>query len=303
MRGVPSSASSVVGDCDAFRDPLKIAKLDLQLARSHARSVRVELHVAHPARARALVTRRGGRVEAAYGDLVEAVVPVTALHALARDDAVRFVGEPAQPVPEDVRGQGVAATGAAAWQRAGGLGDGVKIAVVDLGFDGYRRSEANGDLPVSLVKADFCPSGGFQATSHGTAVAEIVSEMAPAAKLYLICAQSVAGLGLAVQYAHAHGIQIISHSVSWLNTSRGDGTGLPDTPEGIVAAARSEGILWVNAAGNRAQQHWSGTFVDTNANGWNEFAPGDEGNTITLPPDTSTCIALKWDDWPVSAED
>src|SRR5207247_7210244 len=143
-----------------------------QLARSHARNIRVELHAAHPARARALVARHGGRVEAAYGDLVDAVVPVAALNALARDDAVRFVGEPAQPVPEDVRGQGVAATGAAAWQRAGGLGNGVKIAVLDLGFDGYRRSEANGDLPASLVKADFCPSGGFQATSHGTAVAE-----------------------------------------------------------------------------------------------------------------------------------
>jgi subtilisin family serine protease len=59
----------------------------------------------------------------------------------------------------------------------------------------------------------------------------------------------------------------------------------------------------VNAAGNRAQQHWSGTFTDTNANGWNEFAPGDEGNTITLPPGTFTCIALKWDNWPASAED
>jgi len=41
----------------------------------------------------------------------------------------------------------------------------VKIAVVDLGFDGYRRSQANGDLPASVVKADFCPIGGFAATS------------------------------------------------------------------------------------------------------------------------------------------
>src|SRR6266571_1156367 len=66
----------------AIRDPLKIAKLDSHLALSHARSVRVELHVSRPARARALVARRGGRVEASYGDLVDAVVPTASLDAL-----------------------------------------------------------------------------------------------------------------------------------------------------------------------------------------------------------------------------
>jgi subtilisin family serine protease len=207
------------------------------------------------------------------------------------------------PVPEAVRGQGVVTTGAAAWHKAGGDGFGVKVAVLDLGFDGYRQSQASGDLPASLVKVDLCPADGFTATSHGTAVAEIVAEMAPGAKLYLICAQSVPALAKAVVYARAHGIQIISHSVSWLNTSRGDGNGLPDSPEGIVAAARAAGILWVNAAGNRAQQHWSGTFTDANANGWNDFAPGDEGNTIVVPAGGYMCAALKWDDWPVSAED
>jgi subtilisin family serine protease len=130
-----------------------------------------------------------------------------------------------------------------------------------------------------------------------------VAENAPDANLYLVCIKDVAGLGLAVAYAQAHGIQIISHSASWFNTGRGDGSGAPDTPEGIVAAARAAGILWVNAAGNRAQQHWSGAFVDSNANGWNEFAPGDEGNTIAVRGGAIACVALKWDDWPASAED
>jgi subtilisin family serine protease len=106
-----------------------------------------------------------------------------------------------------------------------------------------------------------------------------------------------------VDYARAHGIQIISHSASWFNTSRGDGLGAAATPEGIVATARSAGILWVNAAGNRAQQHWSGLYVDANLNGWNDFAPGDEGNTIVVPGGSAACAALKWDNWPGSAED
>src|SRR6266511_3710544 len=239
--------------------PLKVAKLDSHLAALQGRTVRVELLASRPAGARALVAREGGRVEASYGRLVEALVPVESLNTLARNRTVRFVREPAQPVPEAVRGEGVVSTGAASWHRAGTRGEGVKIAVIDLGFDGYRHSQATGDLP--------------------------------------------AAVGKAADYARSHGIQIISHSVSWLNTRRGDGAGPAASPEGIVAAARSAGILWVNAAGNRAEQHWSGTFADSNGNGWDEFEPGDEGNTISVPAGAYACAALKWDDWPASAED
>src|SRR6187551_434741 len=283
--------------------PAKVAKLDSRLIALRAGKVRVELLATRPGRARAAVIRRGGRVEAAYGRVIEALVPARALTALARSGDVRFVREPVRPVPESVRGQGVAASGANLWHKVGARGRGVKIAVVDLGFGGYRRSQGTGDLPRSAVKVDFCGLDGFDATSHGTGVAEIVAEMAPDAKLYLVCIKDVAGLGLAVGYARAHGIQIISHSASWFNTGRGDGSGPSDTPEGIVEAAHAAGILWVNAAGNRAQQHWSGSFVDANANGWNEFAPGDEGNTVSIPGNAYACAALKWDDWPGSAED
>ena len=176
----------------------KIAKLGSGLVLRHRSRVRVELIASRPAQARALVNREGGRVEAAYGGRVEALVPAAALPTLARSRSISFVGAPARPVPEAVRGQGVASTGAATWHRAGARGEGVKIAIVDLGFDGYRRSQANGDLPSSVVKVDFCRGGDFSATSHGTAVAEVVAEMAPAAKLYLVCVQSVPALGQAV---------------------------------------------------------------------------------------------------------
>jgi subtilisin family serine protease len=305
--GVAASGAGTLGHARESLHPVarsaKVAKLDSRLIGLRAGRVRVELLATRPDRARAAVARRGGRVEAAYGRVLEALVPARALRALARSGDIRFVREPVRPVPESVRGQGVAASGAGLWHKVGARGAGVKIAVVDLGFSRYRRSQDTGDLPDSAVKVDFCGPVGFDATSHGTGVAEIVAEMAPDAKLYLVCIKDVAGLGLAVAYARAHGIQIISHSASWFNTGRGDGSGPPDTPEGIVAGARAAGILWVNAAGNRAQQHWSGPFVDSNANGWNEFAPGDEGNTIAVRSGEISCAALKWDDWPASAED
>ena len=160
-------------------NPTKVAKLDSRLAALHAGSVRVELLASHPARARAAVAHHGGRVEEAYGRVIEALVPAKSLLALARSRDIRVVREPVRPVPDAVRGQGVASTGAALWHKAGVRGDGVKIAVVDVGFAGYRRSQGTGDLPESAVKVDFCGPGGFDATDHGTAVAEIVNEMAP----------------------------------------------------------------------------------------------------------------------------
>ena len=283
--------------------PAKIAKLDLRIDRNTSGLARVEILSKRPGSTRSLILRTGGRVEDAYRRVIEARVPATSLAGLARSSAVSVVRSPVRPVADAVHGEGVWATGAAPWHRAGVHGEGVKIAVVDLGFENYRRSQTTGDLPTHLTKVDFCGSGGFESTDHGTAVAEIVSEIAPAADLSLVCVRDAAGLGQAVNYAQAHGISIISHSASWFNTARGDGNGAPFSPEGIVAAAHAAGILWVNAAGNRAQQHWSGSFVDANANGWNEFAPGDEGNTVRIPGNTYACAALKWDDWPGSAED
>src|SRR5207249_7467734 len=139
----------------------------------------------------------------------------------------------------------------------------VKFAIVGAGFIGYPTAQVNGDLPATLTTADFGCGGVQTATSHGTAVASIVYKMAPGAQLYLICVSTSVNLGQAKDYAIAQGIQIVNHSVGWPASSRGDGSGAAATPEGIVADARAHGILWVNAAGNSAQRHWSGNFVDT----------------------------------------
>jgi subtilisin family serine protease len=306
----PGSSGSSTRRAESLSAPgvvSKSAKLDSRLlARARARRpVRVEISARRPEAARALVARLGGRVEASYGRLIEAVVPPAALETIGRSNAVQYAREPVRAVAEAVRGEGIGASGAASWHRSGLRGAGAKIAVVDLGFRGWRDSRRNGDLPASTVAVDFCQGrlDGAMAVNHGTAVAEIVAEMAPAARVYLICVQTVAALGQAKNYARAQGIHIVNHSASWFNVGRGDDSGGPDTPTGIVADARAAGILWVNAAGNRAEQHWSGAFSDLDADSWNEFAPGDEGNTILLGANQQTCVALRWDSWPVTALD
>src|SRR5205823_10611248 len=84
---------------------------------------------------------------------------------------------------------------------------------------------------------------------------------------------------------------------------RGDGSGGPGTEDATVEDARNQGILWVNSAGNFARIHWGGPFTDADGNGFLEWVPGDETNTISLPNGAAACIAMKWDDWPATSQD
>ena len=114
---------------------------------------------------------------------------------------------------------------------AGATGAGVKVGVVDGGFGGLALRQADGDLPAALTTQSFCSAGIDGETDHGTAVAEIVHEMAPAAQLYLICIEDEVDLGAAKDYAIANGIQILNFSGSFMNSSRGDGSADPEHAE------------------------------------------------------------------------
>jgi hypothetical protein len=100
-------------------------------------------------------------------------------------------------------------------------------------------------------------------------------------------------------------IRIVNFSATYYGTSRGDGSGGPSTPNGMVADARAGGVLWVNSAGNGAQRHWAGSFTDADGNGWHEFAPGDERNDFasTVDEGEEICVDLVWDGWPATADD
>jgi subtilisin family serine protease len=280
------------------------AKLDFQLAKpgAPAQSTRVVVEARSEAAVRAAVRRVGGTVEAAAEGLVQARVPHGALVSLAQDPAVRRVRPPAIPVPFGT-GEGVVATNASAWHAKGFTGAGVKIAIIDTGFGGYAQKQAAGELPASVVPVDFC-SGRLDGAVHGTAVAEIVADEAPGAQLYLICMDSEVTLAQAEQYARQAGAAVITMSVGFFNTWSGDGKGPAGTPDGAVADARAAGILWINAAGNEAQNHWGGTYNDPVGAGFTSFSPsGDVSNTVRVPGGVTLCVFLRWDEWPISDVD
>ena len=232
----------------------------------------------------------------ASSSLVKVTVSVTDLSSLASQlGTVSFVRAPYVPFPLGTPTEGTALIGADAFHSAGITGSGVKIAVIDLGFVGLTQAQARGDLPVSLVQNDLTGTGIMNGYSHGTAVAEVIHDIAPDAELHLIKIADEIDLDQAVTYCLSNGIDIINHSLGWYNTNFYDGTGTIPT---IARRATTGGILWVNAAGNEAQSHWEGSFVDGNSDGWLD-------TTITLQANAGSQIILylTWDEWSGASTD
>jgi len=228
--------------------------------------------------------------------LIKLTVPLSQLSDIVgKLTGVAFIRPPYVPFPLGTTSQGVAAIGAAAFHTAGNRGGGVKIAVIDLGFSGLSQAQARGDLPYSINQNDLTGTGLTNGITHGTAVAEIVHDVAPDAQLYLIKIADEVDLDLAVTYCLNNGIDIINHSLGWYNTNFYDGTG---TVADIARRAVAGGSLWVNAAGNEAESHWEGTFSDGNADGWLD-------QTISFYSGSGSQIVLflTWNDWPQASSD
>ncbi len=241
-----------------------------------------------------------GRTVQAPSGLQKVTVSLSNLESVLQDIAARYGGQvlikiPSVPVPLAVTSEGVQKIRADLYHAAGYRGSGVKIAVIDVGFAGLSASQARGDLPYSVITRDFTGRGIESDYSHGTAVAEIVHDVAPDAQLYLIKIEDEVDLDNAVSYCISEGIDIINHSLGWYNTNFYDGTG---TIGDIVRRATSAGILWVQAAGNDALRHWEGNFTDTDGDGWL-----DTEITLTAQAGNPIMLYFTWDGWPLTSDD
>ena len=257
----------------------------------------------------------GIRVEDYYRDLVSIAVPLELIIRLAEAEdpgaALRQLGglehvielrlpEASQPEAGQVEGEGVNLIGADEWHTAGYTGQGVKVAILDGGFKGYE-SLLGSELPDTVVYQSFAydDATGEEASIHGTACAEVVHEIAPEAELYLVAYDEDVGFGKAVDWLIAEGVDVVSHSASWLADPR-DGTGRRSL---IVDQAEAAGIVWVNSAGNYADEHYAATLTDSDGDGWHEFEPGEEMLAFYPGATEEIDLVLNWDDWPRSNQD
>ncbi len=241
------------------------------------------------------------QVEAQDGSWYQVRIPRDALPQLATWPGVQRVRPPLPHAPSLVFSEGLAAGGFFPWINSGWNGRGVHIAIIDLGFANWQALSNQGELPSFVSIQNFRADGQFEATPHGSAVAEIVYDAAPGATLSLYAINTELELNQAVNAAIQQGVDVIVHALSWFNTGPGDGSGyLGD----ITRQAEQAGILWVNAAGNQARRYYAGTFTPSpNHPSRHIFADNDEGNDVALQQGQTVCGFLSWDAWPTTDDD
>jgi subtilisin family serine protease len=225
-----------------------------------------------------------GRVDASALDTLAGFSWVRAIRSV--DRAVTRVGA--------VTTQGDAASRADVLRAQGPDGTGVVVGVISDGIDSVRAAQATNDLPDVEVPNDRrCQNG---AGDEGTALLEIVHDVAPGAKLLFSGPASSLEMVDAVQCLTDAGANVIVDDLGFF--------GEPYFEDGpvaaAVAAAVTAGVSYHSSAGNEAQEHLEEDFFPlAGSNGTaHDFAAGggDLTDGIVVPPGGTLSCTLEWND-------
>ncbi|MDG4583865.1 MAG: S8 family serine peptidase [Candidatus Competibacter sp.] len=199
-------------------------------------------------------------------------------------------------------GEGVAMMQVPALHNAGVKGQGVTVAVLDLGFQGYSQLVRAGELPEARATQAAGRLPFEASTVHGTACAEIVADVAPAAEQVLVRFDGdPQSLQQALQWLRQQK-GVVAVNASWGSHLRRI-DGLDATDQEIDRFVRDTGVVWINAAGNEAEQTWTGPAVDRNGDGWVDIAVGNETrNFLIVKANGPYYVQVQWDDWGSSVQ-
>jgi hypothetical protein len=240
-------------------------------------------------------------VAAGY-DFAEAWVPYDRLNLVAALPWVRLVGMPGMPATEIGANltQGDAIHRAAQARTAFGIdGTGATVGVISDGVLNLAAAQLTGDLPAG-VAVNVVGSG-----DEGTAMLEIVHDLAPGANLAFSSGNGGAAAMMAAQnwLVATAGCRILSDDL-WFPTE----PYFQDGPVAVNAAnlVTANNVVYFTSAGNRAQRHMQQTFVDGGVRMIgtagtfrpHRFAAGDYTLNVRLSNPNGTgvrhTIALQW---------
>ena len=244
----------------------------------------------------------------AFNGFIGADVPVSLLAAASQQDGVTWMqaSVPARAVQdaESSPDGDLAEHGVDLWHAAGIKGAGVKIAVINLGFDGIQDMLGT-ELPETVTARCYVGYGLYSTdiadcetgTDLGTVRAQRIFEVAPDATYYIATVGDWVDLHDAVKWLVAEEVDIVNNSIIWIYTGPGDGTSpyaLSDLNS--VDDAVEGGITWVMPAGNDAKTTWFGAFKDEDENGYHEFSGDDECNSVELVAGEAYMGVIRWED-------
>jgi Subtilase family len=210
--------------------------------------------------------------------------------------ATAWGSEPLPPTgPVLDRPAHLALLGVDRWHAAGFKGKGIRVAVLDSGFRGYREHLGQA-LPERITVCSFRHDGDLEAkdSRHGILCGEVVHAIAPEAELLFANWEPDEPETFlnAVRWARQQRAQLITCSVimpGW-SDGRGGGAVHANLSRILGDGTRTGDPLGFAAAGNVAERHWSGAFHDDGRH-FHQWEPGRTDNPL-----------VPWGSSPVSVE-
>jgi hypothetical protein len=174
-------------------------------------------------------------------------------------------------------------------------GTGINVGIISDGVTNRASSQATGDLPMDGSGLTVLDAGSGD---EGTAMLEIVHDMAPGAGLFFHSAGgSTLAFNAAIDDLISNGCDIICDDVGWITQ--------PFYEDGIVAQHVNSvitpvnNIIYVSSCGNAGESHYQGDYFPIPLSTQHDFSEG--GTTgyylyLNLAVGENARLVLQWDD-------
>jgi hypothetical protein len=174
----------------------------------------------------------------------------------------------------------------------GYTGSGIKIGVISDGVNNIAQSKATGDLPANVNVLSDRFTG-----DEGTAMLEIIYDMAPGAELYFHdYGNNELDFNNAIDDLVANGCTVIVDDIQYYHE--------PFFEDGIIAShinnlVSTRNIIYITSAGNEAEGHYQGTYYKDGSTSYSDFSHGIsiyKRIFYDVPPGGQLTIVLQWND-------
>jgi hypothetical protein len=236
--------------------------------------------------------------------LTEAWLPADKFDDIARLGAVRQIEVPAYATFNTVTSQGDSVHKAdkvrSQFAQYGIDGTGIKVGVISDGAG--HIADVGAELPSVTIDPSHPGSG-----NEGTAMMEIVHDLAPGAQLYFsgVGNGTAFGMSQSINWLVSQGCNVIVDDVTFFDQGFFSDTLLANTAQNAI----NQGVVYVTAAGNQADHgHWQGQFTTSQSLGkggmLNKFGAFDDDNKVNIPAGANFRSFLEWSDaWGASSND
>lgn len=229
---------------------------------------------------------------------IRALFPLTVVEIIAADPDVQFIDNAAKAETHKLTtSEGGVSHNAPLVRASGYQGAGIKVGVLSDSVDNIATVKASGDLPSSVTVLQDDPGN----SGEGTAMLEIVYDLAPSASLYFATAfGSPANFANNIIALKNAGCKVIVDDVGYFNESPFQ----DDVISQAVSTVTAAGVLYFSSAANSGNVHsntsgtWEGDYVAGAAGPYtgtylHVFSSGVSFNQITKP---SSKYTLFWSD-------